>query len=298
MKHFVVGIVTIILGLMACMSPTSEIFVAPTGTPLPTPTPMPTLIPEMTIEYGAEVSDVERQHTEEGLALGYDCLMQTLYQAVPAHVYVYSDQAQIEQVYAQVTGFSLDWDKDVLGLANEGSIFILSSRWNHSGFAGRALTLIHELFHVQQLAWSVGHNRLFYGEDIPVSGPSWIREGGAEYFAARCVSNAGLTDFNWYYKAALYEAAAETVPLQEMEGSQQWLDQGSYDLAFIAGYDLIEHYGWGAYQLYFAEVFTGSSWQAAFETAFGQTIDAYYASFDPEMVAPPATATPQTSKEP
>jgi hypothetical protein len=295
MKCFAVGLVTIILGSMACMSTTSENFVLPTGTPAPTATPMPTLIPEMTIEYGVEVSAEERQHTEDGLALGYDCLMRMLYQAVPAHVYVYSDQVRIEQVMGQVTGYSSTFGERTLGMASGGSIFIMSSRWSHNGFADRALTLIHELFHVQHLAWSVGHNQLFYGEDIQVSGPSWIQEGGAEYFAARCVSDAGLTDFNWYYRAALYEAAAETVPLQEMEGSQQWLDQGSYDLAFIAGYDLIERYGWGAYQLYFAEIFTGSSWQTAFETAFGQTIDAYYAAFAPEKVTPPPTAMPEGS---
>ncbi len=108
-------------------------------------------------------------------------------------------------------------------------------------------------------------------------GPTWLREGDAEYFAFQAVEPPGSQGC---YTVRGHSGAP---PLDKLETSDGFHSQGygrSRQVAFSASELLAEMAGPRSIPAYYSSLSTGISWQEAFKSAFDMTVGEFYEQFE------------------
>jgi hypothetical protein len=129
----------------------------------------------------------------------------------------------------------------------------------------------HEYVHLWQYAM---------GGSACMLGPRWLSEGMAESLAYRSLVDAGLipaANMDVFAKRQL--RSARYVTLRSLESA--WpADANPFAVGYLAVDRMLAANGPLALRTWCARVGRGEDWRSAFTGAFGQTPDAFYASFE------------------
>lgn len=152
--------------------------------------------------------------------------------------------------------------------------------WTQPGPTLRRKIVVHELYHVLQF------ERRWLGG--PQTGPDWIIEGAAELVGYKGIDSAGILPYATAQGCQIKEFTdfgVRTPPglpnLSAVESHQAWQQtQGPlYALAMTGMDQLITACGLGALNTYMDAIAGGSAFATAFQSAFGQSISAFYDQF-------------------
>jgi hypothetical protein len=155
---------------------------------------------------------------------------------------------------------------------------VFSSDWFGSGSkAQKSFALTHEYFHMLQYERAVGSLDGCCGSNtLNVLGPQWLVEGAAEYMAFRLLGDSNRMNFKreigWHTSKAA-EVQASLAEMQTREG--YYAEPRASSAGMIAAHLLAERTGLGSLAAFYGEMGAGKGWQAAFETAFGLTPEAF-----------------------
>jgi hypothetical protein len=171
---------------------------------------------------------------------------------------------------------------DVSGLGPSGKIFINTSstfqgNFSRLRFDAKLHTVIHEFYH------DVQH---YYAGSVGLMGPVWLVEGSAEYMTFRVLDQKGIrgfkdtrnraTSFNgWFYGPPLSNEPLKLFEYMSYPGSIP-----AYQLGFLATDMLVSEHGEDSLMKYWQTRRTASSWQSAFQEAFGESVDNFYIKFE------------------
>jgi hypothetical protein len=164
-----------------------------------------------------------------------------------------------------------------------GSVtFCLSNPgWMQPGSVLKRKIVVHEIYHVLQF------ERRWLG-NVQTAGPDWIIEGAAELVGYKGIESRGLLPYSIAQGCQIKEFTdfgrnnPPGLPnLSAIESRQAWqTTQGPlYALAMTGMDQLITARGLSALNTYMDAIAGGASYQTAFQSAFGQTITAFYDQF-------------------
>ena len=126
------------------------------------------------------------------------------------------------------------------------------------------------------------------GDEVPKAGPRWLAEGVAEYLAYRTVSAGGIIDFAAGRNARFVEKVRHIdEPLSDMETQTGFSGVGGskYKYSLLAAELLASRTGERALIHYYTLTQPGTTWQEAFESAFGMTVEEFYELFEAHRAA-------------
>jgi hypothetical protein len=169
--------------------------------------------------------------------------------------------------------------KDVEGggyaFAGDGTIWIYAPTYARKQTNTRRLTLLHEYFHTVQASLAGPRG---------ARAPLWLVEGSARYFEVRAGADRGYTYFD---KEKQSEAVTlKTLgPLSSYETAGGATSRGGHGEAYTAGFVasdfLVQAKGVDALKRDFWTLLASTpDWHAAFASAFGMSVDDFYASFE------------------
>jgi hypothetical protein len=192
-------------------------------------------------------------------------------------VYVYSSRAATEHGYRTILGVSQHeakelWSKATAAGSLDG-IFVNagSDGWKQRSAAQRERVVAHELFHAAQNALAEA------GWDAATEVP-WLAEGAAEYFGTAAVVDAGLMTFASHDTDVAFTAV--NAPLSAYQSSNSYSRPGLYAIGYLAVQKLVRMHGPSSVISFYRDLASGVvSWRDAFDMAFGETVDAFYAEF-------------------
>ena len=144
----------------------------------------------------------------------------------------------------------------------------------------------HSLAHSYQLLLPTLRETATGHSEVYAIGPAWLSEGGAEFQTIRAFAKGGLYKYNW--RRDLYREAASAVdaPLPELEtyGGLLPIPHG-YELSTMAVELLAAHAGEEAVITYWTLLRPGTTWEEAFSTSFGMTVEEFYPIFEAHRAA-------------
>lgn len=297
----------------ATPSPTStpEPTLQPTTTPSPTVAPTPTQqprvegvkyiddpeVPYLKWEIGPEVPDEQYRYLRSGVLDMHRYASWLDLPPLPddATFYLYHDLALGAKALARVEVRSLedarrrlaniDW-AGVAGLdpKNEDSGWIMVNllayvRYPESWRYMR--TAAHELSHVYQYTLQ-NHGRFdTTHQEVRIIGPAWIQEGFATWQADRALAMGGVVPYEQSRQRLLRQSQRVDVRLRETETYNGLRGgPGRYDMAAMASELLATGAGEESLITFWTLLRPGTSWQEAFETTFGMTVDEFYRRFE------------------
>ena len=231
-------------------------------------------------EIGSDVRPEYIEDSVEGVRLMHEYAeslgMSEIEVKFTAHLYYNQDELKI--AYLLATGSEAEWvDRGSNAVAYGPGFFTDTLRWEERNTSSdhRKKISAHELFHVFQEEWSSGHGG--YGS------PGWFTEGTAEYFAFRALDAGGVWSYAEQRRWRLVAAGKRAVePLRKLE---RGLDRVSYGFLLLAVELLASRAGERAVLDYYMLPQPGTTWQEAFETAFGMTVDEFYELFEEHRAA-------------
>ena len=134
----------------------------------------------------------------------------------------------------------------------------------------------HELFHTYQFL-------LLYG--APFRDPSWSVEGVADFFAFKAMDAGGVLPFEVARSTILVPEAKEVNrSLKEMATSGEY-EGVPYAYFILAVELLVSKVGEESLVRLYLLMQQGATWQAAFQEAFGMTVDEFYELFEEHRAA-------------
>lgn len=154
------------------------------------------------------------------------------------------------------------------------AVYAGSTVWQRIPPVERTQTLVHEFFHVYQ-------NVMTAESDAVV--PLWFTEGTAEAVGYLAATQLGVTDQSEFYDMAAYSLTEFPVPetLRDMQPNGS-MTADAYPLAYIAIQYLLGNKGLSVSAI--GEVYTqlanGASFDDAFQTVFGESLDQFYTEFE------------------
>ena len=259
------------------------------------------VISYLTWYVGEGVKQEELQRAMDGARLMHEYAASRGYPETDEEInaYFYHDLEQIAVAYARVAGWSLDdsrahWEgKRVGAVAGRGWIvFKVSAPLEppHSGIYGIA---IHEFAH------SAYQHRLAglqtgSSDEYPrgYTDPRWFGEGMATLLTALLTSGSDGDSYADERESRVKSTYEVDLPLSEAE---TWPDSSDpeydrirrciYDCGMIAVELLASHVGLGALTDFYTMLHPDDTWQQAFETAFGMSIDEFYDLFEEHRAA-------------
>jgi hypothetical protein len=269
--------------------------VGATPTPAPRAMPRPTRTPAaqpIAFSFGAEVPDSERAIVQGGIDVAVRYLEAAVaLPAAAARVYAYRDLAELQAaVLRSSDGSSLP--VDLIGRrlsittaeSFPGNVFINtgSAAWQEMLPVHRFRTAAHEYFHIVQMHL-LGPELTYKLFTTPVNqerteGPSWLFEGGADWVSWKALEAAGLGSVEGYLAAT---PPSHDVDLGDLESYLEYFLAEEARIALsVAAVDRLLA-GRGANELveFYRRVGKGESWRAAFVSAFGRSVEQFYAEF-------------------
>ena len=170
------------------------------------------------------------------------------------------------------------------GLGGKEHAFINSSR----------LDGLHRHFQIQLGAHEFNHAQVYDlielnlgGDDkTPAEGPLWLVEGTADFFAWQALSEGGIIPYGEVREDRLKYAKRIPDSLEAMETSQGFYSiYNSYDYAMLAVELLASRSGQSSLFQYYASLKPGTTWQDAFNSVFGMTVEEFYDLFEQHRAA-------------
>ncbi|MCH7843183.1 MAG: hypothetical protein IID01_10510 [Chloroflexi bacterium] len=203
-------------------------------------------------------------------------------------IYMIAGLDNLYQSYAERTRFSIEtarqhWgDGSSVAISGPGWLFVnANAPWweNQATDQEQEKVASHEFFHlihhdISQLSLSASNDR------VPLAGPRWLSEGTAEWFGWWVATLDGSVSYQ-NARDNRIAAVTSTSPgtLDSMETWTGFNVPGGYDLGMLVGEFLaqgkpekiVEYYG---------SLQRGTPWQETFEQIFGQSIEAFYQSWE------------------
>ncbi|MCA9858934.1 MAG: hypothetical protein KC438_04390 [Thermomicrobiales bacterium] len=178
----------------------------------------------------------------------------------------------------QITGLSSvsPFGEGLLATTRARSIAVYAGSrvWQQMAPIERVETMVHEFFHIYQNAMTDGSTAVV---------PLWFTEGAAEAVGFMATAQIGVTDQTEFYESTAYSLYVKpvTTGLAELHASDS-MGAGEYPLVYLAMQYLLGTRGMSISSLgdFYVELQKGASFDAAFETVFGITPDAFAAEFD------------------
>lgn len=170
-------------------------------------------------------------------------------------------------------------------LASTGGIFLYWAHPSWQAGAGESQKIIaHELFHVfqTQLDKLGARNEVTPSNQVRASGPVWLEEGAAELIGYRVASDRGLTSYPSVLANQIARSRQVTQPLSAVRTYDEFnVVPNPYSFGQVAADHLVglAPGGVSALASYYNALGGGTDWPAAFQSAFGLSVDAYDANF-------------------
>lgn len=228
----------------------------------------------VTINVGADVSPEDVTIAREGIRYAQDFFVKTFGAMVPTPLtvnLVYDPHPQGEHVSFEQHGV------------------ITEDTWDLRGYSylQRLGYMVHGYTHIWQLSLDHKGPTPYESE----RGPAWLIEGSAEYLQFQSLVATGMTsqavvdDYLVRLADGLHAPSPPTLPpLQDFANEQDLFQPGvgccSYALGALAVAQLTASVGITSLRRYFAGMGNGEDWTTAFTQAFGQSPDAFDASFE------------------
>ncbi len=209
----------------------------------------------------------------------------------PITIFIYQDLDSLASEFEATTGRGFEgsfWPDFKAG--NSGTQYSndfvainpLASRFQEHSPYERRRELAGALFKVYRLTLT----RIWEGtprDAVSREGPTWLTEGASEYLASLAIGPRGSESCDltrsWNLRA-IFRGPADT-PLSEMETVEAFYSQtAGRNYGFLGMELLAEQTGIESIFAYFASLRTGITWQEAFRTAFGMTIQEFYRLFE------------------
>jgi hypothetical protein len=183
-----------------------------------------------------------------------------------------------EMSVTRINGFasvSSDGDESLATtLGHAIAVYAGSDVWQSIPPVERTQTLVHEFFHVYQNVMT---------QDSDASVPLWFTEGTAEAVGYLAATSLGVTDQAEFYDMAAYSLTEYPVPgtLKDLQSGGS-MTADAYPLAYIAVQYLLGSKGRSVSAI--GDVYTqlkqGATFENAFQTVFGETLDQFYTAFE------------------
>lgn len=165
-------------------------------------------------------------------------------------------------------------DAGLSASATPGAIWFFGPNYVPRDDMTRRMIVLHEYFHTVQSSLS---------NQRSTNGPLWLREGTARYFELRLGGQHGYGDFDRLRRSEIARSRTlDSLQTYESRGQATFLGGGgeAYTLGFIASDYLVNSKGRDAVaRMVWTELRT-KDWRAAFASAFGESVDQFYASFE------------------
>ncbi len=179
-------------------------------------------------------------------------------------------------IYGSDTNFwRVLWGGEVWGMSGRdasGKSVLLLRMAGPSGVI--TSTVRHELFHIfQQRLSGISVSGAPIG-DVYALGPEWLTEGSAQVMACLCTRQL-IAHMRRVPRSIALSAAAPTIGRFQISSNDFWAlsEAGS-------GYLVRNLGGFAALRAYYSYLGQGMAWSDAFASAFGITIDEFYADFE------------------
>jgi hypothetical protein len=154
------------------------------------------------------------------------------------------------------------------------AVYAGSTLWQGLPPILRIESIVHEYFHVFQ-------NSMTNSSQAAV--PLWFLEGSAEAFGFAVASQIGVTDGEEFYSLAVFALTQDRVTgsLRDL-GLTGSLSPNEYPLAYLAVQYLLGNQSKSVEALvkFYQELGNGSSFETAFVSVFGTTLDQFYGAFE------------------
>ncbi|MGZ4419234.1 MAG: hypothetical protein ACXVRV_13820 [Gaiellaceae bacterium] len=166
-----------------------------------------------------------------------------------------------------------------------GGMFLYWASTSWQAGAGESQKIIaHELFHVfqNQLDKLGPRNDVTPSNQLRASGPEWLDEGAPEMIGYHVASDRGLTSYPGVLARQIGISKQVSQPLSAMQTYDEFnAIPNPYSFAHVAADHLVglTPGGISALTTYYSALGSGTDWPAAFQSAFGLSVDAYYANF-------------------
>ena len=212
--------------------------------------------------------------------------------------YILQDLDELAQAYVRVAGWrTIEKARDTweTGIAVAGQGWIVlnpANEWFANAPRESQMRVVaHELYHT----WQHGLSGLSQGsglDDVPPGGPRWLTEGIAEFSAYRAMSDIGVLSYEaernskepWGF---VRDGKYVDKPLSQMEtwNVVKAARGNTYSYFLLAAELLASRAGEKALIHYYTLTQPGTTWQQAFEAAFGMTVDEFYDLFEEHRAA-------------
>jgi hypothetical protein len=259
---------------------------------------------DFTFAYGSDVGDKVRKQVEASMkeARAYFLKKLGVTVTIPVAVYVSADAAWMTDSYLKQVGLGETFRQGKQsnfagchgGEAAYGAIFmcsksdVFSKDWYGSGLgAQRTYALAHEYFH--NLQFQLDGERARHcctDNDNPLLllGPQWLVEGSAEYMAFNILGDSKRMNFKKQLAWQLKNAATIKGPLSGLETRAGYYGEpGASWAGLSAVHKLVGKAGFDSLPAFWSAMSTGVTWQEAFLATFGETPEAFYATYEQEI---------------
>ena len=210
-------------------------------------------------------------------------------------IHMYGDTEKLLSAYARETNSSMErvrtiWENDRgIGIAGayKNHFFVnTSNEWyQNTKPKYRMKVIAHEFIHTYQ-------NELSELEvsseahEVPEAGPRWLRQGIVEYLAYKSLSEGGILSYESERNRFVSNAKRIDKPLSEMEKQEGYRGVGGvYNHFLIAAELLAKNSGESNLLEYHALQNSKTTWQEAFEKAFGMNVTQFYDLFEEHRAA-------------
>ena len=230
-------------------------------------------------------------------------------------IYIYHDTEKLISAYVRETNSSMERARTYwvgsretgIAMASKNRFFVnTSNEWyQNTEPKYRTKMIAHELIHTYQnelseLKASSGSH------EVPEAGTRWLREGIAEYLAYKSLSEGGVLSYESERNRFVIDAKRIDKPLSEMEKLEGFRGvAGVYNHFLLAAELLAKKSGESSLLEYHALQDSKTTWQKAFQAAFGMTAEEFYGLFEehraagfPDPEGPTPTATPTITPTP
>ena len=252
-------------------------------------------VPYLMWEVGPGVPDLHYEYLREGIVHIHRYATPLGLPPLPddATFYLYADLDLMAQTLARLESWrSLENARQYVADGNWGGLAGLEdedSGWimvhlRNVARSGNPSDLphvaAHELSHVYQYTLQ-NHGRFDNTHsEVRVIGPAWMQEGFAEFHGMAALAHGGIRPYEQRRQEYLGRALRVDVSLKETETYDGLLaGNGRFDLAALAAELLASQSSERALIRYWTLLGPDTTWQQAFQTAFGMTIDDFYTRF-------------------
>ncbi len=164
-------------------------------------------------------------------------------------------------------------------------VYMGNFSWSSGDQLSRQKILAHEMFHLieEQLEHDPGNCGRTPSNQVRSCGPTWLLEGAAETMGYRVAAQRGLLNLASFERGDLAGRVRGTsLTLTSLESYSGQNQAHGWDTMHLAADHLanIAPKGVKSFVDFWAAVGNGVEWHAAFQTAFGMSVDQYYAAFD------------------